>query len=50
MGVGISDITIGGFSMGGHVALHSVYRKQLEHMGTVIPLCPTNGHKFAKRS
>ena len=28
--VGISDITIGGFSMGGHVALHSVYRKQLE--------------------
>ena len=27
---GISDITIGGFSMGGHVALHSVYRKHLE--------------------
>ena len=27
---GISDITIGGFSMGGHVALHSVYRKHLK--------------------
>ena len=26
---GISDITVGGFSMGGHVALHSVFRKQL---------------------
>ena len=27
---GISDITIGGFSMGGHVALHSVYRMKLK--------------------
>ena len=28
--LGITDITIGGFSMGGHLALHSVYRGQLD--------------------
>lgn len=29
-GCGVDDVTVGGFSMGGHLALHAVYRRNLQ--------------------
>ena len=43
---GVSHITLGGFSMGGHLALHSVYREEL-HVSKCFALSSFVIHKSA---